>query len=89
MVPKPHEVPHPTLSPDTDPAAERVQLAIYRDMPAWRKFEIVGDRSTAAWSSGRGGSGRPGRLVVRAVSGGGASPHEREGFSVRGELLRA
>jgi hypothetical protein len=40
---KPHEVPHLTLSPDTDPEAERVQLAIYRDMPAWRKFEIVGE----------------------------------------------
>jgi hypothetical protein len=43
MVPKPHEVPYLTLSPDTDPEAERVQLAIYRDMPAWRKFEIVGE----------------------------------------------
>lgn len=42
-MPKPHEVSYPTLSLDTDPEAERVQLAIYRDMPAWRKFEIVGE----------------------------------------------
>lgn len=42
---KPHEVSHLTLSPDTDPEAERVQLAIYRDMPAWRKFEIIGEEN--------------------------------------------
>lgn len=38
---RPHEVPHPTLSADTDPAAERVQLAIYRDMTPARKLQLV------------------------------------------------
>ncbi len=38
---RPHEVAHPTLSPDTDPEAEAVQLEIYRRMPAWRKIELV------------------------------------------------
>lgn len=42
---KPHEAPCRTLSPDTDAEAERVQLALYRDMPAWRKFEIVGEEN--------------------------------------------
>lgn len=40
---KPHEAPYPTLSPDTDPAAEAVQLAIYRKMPAWRKLQLIDD----------------------------------------------
>ncbi len=40
---KPHEASYPTLSRDTDPAAEAVQLAIYREMPAWRKFQLVDD----------------------------------------------
>lgn len=40
---KPHEASYPTLSPDTDPAAEAVQLAIYRDMPAWRKLQLIDD----------------------------------------------
>lgn len=40
---KPHEAPYPTLSPDTDPAAEAVQLAIYRAMPAWRKLQLIDD----------------------------------------------
>ncbi len=35
--------PHPTLSPDTDPAAEAVQFEIYRRMPAWRKLQLVED----------------------------------------------
>ncbi len=38
---RPHEVNHPTLSPDTDPEAEDVQLEIYRRMPAWQKIELV------------------------------------------------
>lgn len=38
---KPHEVSYPTLSPDTDPAAEAVQLEIYRRMPAGRKIQLV------------------------------------------------
>jgi len=40
---KPHEVSHPTLSLDTDPEAERVQLEILRRMPTWRKAELVFD----------------------------------------------
>lgn len=38
---KPHEVEHPTLSPDTDPAAEAVQLEIYRRMSTGRKIQLV------------------------------------------------
>lgn len=30
-----------TLSPDTSPDAERVQLQLLRQAPAWRKMEIV------------------------------------------------
>lgn len=37
----PHEVSHPTLSEDTDPRAEAVQLEILRRMPAWKKMELV------------------------------------------------
>ena len=40
---KPHERDYPTLSPDTDPEAERVQLDILRRMPAWRKVQIIGE----------------------------------------------
>jgi hypothetical protein len=40
---RPHEIPHPTLSRDTDPKAEAVQIEIYRRMPAWRKVELVAD----------------------------------------------
>ncbi len=38
---RPHELASPTLSPDTDPEAEAVQLEIFRRMPAWRKIELV------------------------------------------------
>ena len=38
---KPHELPYPTLSPDTDPHAEAVQLEIYRRMSPGRKIELV------------------------------------------------
>lgn len=38
---RPHEATYPTLSSDTDPEAEAVQLEIYRRMPAWRKIELV------------------------------------------------
>ena len=45
---KPHELDWTTLSSDTDPEAERVQMEIYRRMPAWRKIElIVGANETA------------------------------------------
>lgn len=30
-----------TLSQDTHPEAERVQIGIWRAMPAWRKLELV------------------------------------------------
>ncbi len=38
---RPHEVSHLTLSADTDPAAERVQMAIFRDMAPARKIQLV------------------------------------------------
>lgn len=45
---KPHELDWTTLSSDTDPEAERIQMEIYRRMPAWRKIElIVGANETA------------------------------------------
>lgn len=40
---RPHEVARPTLSEDTDPEAERVQIEILRRMPAWRKVELIED----------------------------------------------
>jgi hypothetical protein len=43
MPAKPHELPYPTLSPDTDPDAERVQIEIFRRMPAWRKVQLIED----------------------------------------------
>src|ERR1700681_3405241 len=39
--PRPHEIPRPTLAADTDPAAERVQLAIYRDMTPAGKLQLI------------------------------------------------
>jgi hypothetical protein len=41
MPARPHELPYPTLSPDTNPDAERVQIEIFRRMPAWRKIRLV------------------------------------------------
>jgi hypothetical protein len=34
-----------TLSPDTLPAAEAIQIALLRRAPAWRKLELVGQLS--------------------------------------------
>lgn len=48
MPAKPHELPHPTLSPDTDPEAERVQIEIFRRMPAWRKIQLVDEANQMA-----------------------------------------
>ena len=48
MLAKPHELPHPTLSPDTDPEAERVQIEIFRRMPAWRKIQLVDEANQLA-----------------------------------------
>lgn len=42
-MPKPHEMPYPTLSEDTDPEAEKVQLEILRRMPAWKKFQLISE----------------------------------------------
>ena len=53
--PKPHELSYPTLSPDTDPAAEAVQLEIYRRMPAGQKIRLTveaTDWNRAAVSAG-------------------------------------
>jgi hypothetical protein len=30
-----------TLSRDTDPQAERIQIELLREMPSWRKMELV------------------------------------------------
>lgn len=48
MAAKPHELPYPTLSPDTDPEAERIQIEIFRNMPAWRKVQLVEDANRTA-----------------------------------------
>jgi len=40
---RPHEISHPTLVADTDPAAEKVLIEILRRMPAWRKVELIDD----------------------------------------------
>lgn len=36
-----------TLSPDTLPEAEAVQIALLRRTPAWRKLELVGQLNAA------------------------------------------
>jgi hypothetical protein len=36
-----------TLSPDTLPEAEAVQIALLRRAPAWRKLELVGQLNAA------------------------------------------
>ena len=38
---KPHEIDTPTLSRDTDPRAEAIQLEIYRQMSPGRKIGMV------------------------------------------------
>ena len=48
MAARPHELPYPTLSPDTDPEAERIQIEIFRNMPAWRKMQLVEDANQTA-----------------------------------------
>lgn len=48
MPAKPHELPYLTLSPDTDPEAERVQIEIFRRMPAWRKIQLVDEANQLA-----------------------------------------
>jgi len=46
--PRPHEIAHPTLAADTDPEAERVQLAIYRAMSPAQKLQLVVDSIQAS-----------------------------------------
>jgi len=41
--PRPHELRYPTLSADTDPEAEKVQLAIARAMSPAQKIQLVFD----------------------------------------------
>ncbi len=36
-----------TLSPDTSPDAERVQIELMRRAPAWRKLQLVGQMNRA------------------------------------------
>ena len=48
MPARPHELSYPTLSPDTDPEAERIQIEIFRRMPAWRKVQLVEDANRTA-----------------------------------------
>jgi len=38
----------PTLLSDTQPEAERVQLALLRQAPPWRKLEMLGQLNQAA-----------------------------------------
>ncbi len=47
---RPHEVASPTLSPDTDPRAEAVQLEIFRRMPAWRKAQLIDQAIKTSYS---------------------------------------
>ena len=39
-----------TLASDTDPQAERVQIQLWREMPAWRKLELVADMTASVRS---------------------------------------
>lgn len=45
---KPHELDWTTLSSDTDPEAERIQMEIYRRMPRWRKIELIVEANETA-----------------------------------------
>jgi hypothetical protein len=36
-----------TLSPDTSPEIERIQIERLRQMPGWRKMQLVGDMNDA------------------------------------------
>jgi hypothetical protein len=37
-----------TLSRDTDPEAERIQIELLRQMPPWRKLQLI-DQLTQTW----------------------------------------
>lgn len=38
----------PTLSRDTSPEAERIQIELLRQMPSWRKMELI-NQLTQMW----------------------------------------
>jgi hypothetical protein len=58
-----------TLSPDTTIDAERVQIRLWREMPAWRKMELVAEMNATVKQLARAG------LVQRFPQ---ASPQEIE-----------
>ena len=44
-----------TLASDTTPEAERVLVRLWREMPAWRKLELVGEMNAAVKTLARAG----------------------------------
>lgn len=56
-----------TLAQDTSPSAERVLIHLWREMPAWRKMQLVGEMTAAVKTLARRG------LVQRYPTG---SPRE-------------
>ena len=44
-----------TLAQDTSPEAERVLLRLWREMPAWRKMELVGEMYATVKAIARAG----------------------------------
>ncbi len=44
-----------TLASDTTPAAERVLIHLWREMPAWRKMELVGEMNATVKTLARAG----------------------------------
>lgn len=44
-----------TLAEDTAPAAERVLVQLWREMPAWRKMELVGAMNVTVKTLARAG----------------------------------
>lgn len=51
----PHEQQVGTLSADTDPKAEAVQLEIFRRMPSWQKAKLWNDAIESSWAVARAG----------------------------------
>ena len=58
-----------TISPDTTIEAERILMRLWREMPAWRKMELVGEMNATVKTLARAG------LVKRFP---GAAPQEIE-----------
>jgi hypothetical protein len=44
-----------TLSPDTTIEAERILVRLWREMPAWRKMELVGEMHATVRTLARAG----------------------------------